>query len=131
MPKYQMKNKKVVTRNEILQILDWCKEKLGRSKYFSIRKLQFRIDTRMNFLGQFDISKNIIYVNPLRHKNRIELAETVIHEYVHFLQNPKEYNRLLMRSNYDDYYDHPHEYEAESIALKLGKQCLKELKERK
>lgn len=130
MPKFQMKNKKVVTRKEILQILDWCKTYFGRSKYFSIRKLKFRIDNKMKYLGQFDISKNIIYINPCRHKNKIELAETVIHEYVHFLQNPKEYNRLL-RVDYADYFDHPHERQAETLALKLGRKCLKDLKGKK
>lgn len=126
MSKYKLKNKKEITRKEILQILDWCKENLGRSKYFSIRKLKLRIHKDIHYLGQFDISKNIMYINPTRHKNRIELAETVIHEYVHFLQNPKEYDRLY-RHDFKDYYDHPHEREAEMIALKLGKKCIKEL----
>lgn len=127
MSKHLLKNKKEVTREEILQILNWCKRKLGKSKYFPIRKLKLRIHNGIEYLGQFDISKNIIYINPIRHKNKIELAETVIHEYVHFLQNPKEYNRLLFRNDYKNYYDHPHEREAEKIALKLGKKCLKEL----
>ena len=127
MSKYQLRNKKIVTRKDILQTLDWCKKNLGKSKYFSIRKLKLRIDNYMPYLGQFDISKNIIYVNPGRHKNRIELAETIIHEYVHFLQNPKLYDRLW-RVDFKDYFDHPHEREAEDVALKLGRKCLKDLR---
>jgi hypothetical protein len=127
MSKYQLRNKKIVTRKDILQTLDWCKKNLGKSKYFSIRKLKLRIDNYMPYLGQFDISKNIIYVNPGRHKNRIELAETIIHEYVHFLQNPKLYDRLW-RVDFKDYFDHPHECEAEDVALKLGRKCLKDLR---
>lgn len=127
MSKYKLKNKKEVTRKDILHMLDWCKNNLGKSKYFSIRKLKLRMDHHMNYLGQFDISKNTIYLNPSRHKNKIELAETIIHEYVHFLQNPKEYDKLF-RYDYKDYYDHPHEREAETIALKLGRKCIKELK---
>ena len=127
MPKYQFKNKKTISRKDILQILDWCKKNLGKSKYFSIKNLKLRMDHQMNYLGQFDITKNTIYLRPDRHRNKIELAETIIHEYVHFLQNPKEYDKLY-RDDYQDYYDHPHEREAEEIALKLGRNCIKELK---
>lgn len=127
MSKYKLKNKKEVTREEMLQVLDWCKKNLGKSKYFSIRKLKLRVHTGINYLGQFDIDKNVIYVNPTHHESKTELVETIIHEYVHFLQNPKEYNRLFFRHYYDDYYDHPYEKEAEKTALKLGKKCLKKL----
>lgn len=128
MKQYVLKNNSTITKEGIYSILTWCKKYLGRSKYFSIRKLKLRIDNRMSFLGQFGVDTNTIYVNPRLHKNKIELIETIIHEYVHFLQNPKEYDRLCRNPKYQDYYDHPHEYEAEKVALKLAKKCYKHLR---
>lgn len=127
MKQYVLRNKKTITKEDMKSILKWCKTYMGRSKYFSIRKLRLRIDSRMKFLGQFDVHNNVIYVNPTTHKNIVEIIETIIHEYVHFLQNPKEYDRLC-RNFYYDYYEHPHELEAETIALRLAKRCHKHLK---
>lgn len=129
MSKYQMRNGKVVTRKEMLQIMNWCKKKLGSSKYNSMKHLKLRVDSRLEYLGMFD--NNTIYVNVSEHKNKIELAETIIHEYVHFRQSSREYNRLW-RKNYwkyrADYFAHPYEKEAETKALKFARPCLKELK---
>lgn len=128
MKRYELHSgKKTISKEEMFFILTWCKRKLGRSKYFSIRKLKLVVDNRIKFLGHFDIDNNIISINPSRHKNILELVETIIHEYVHFLQNPKEYDRLS-KMVYRDYFDHPHEKEAEKIAIKLAPKCLKNLK---
>jgi hypothetical protein len=128
MKKYRLKSGRELSKMDMLVVLDWCKKYLGRSKYFSIRKLRLRIDSRMTFLGQFGVDTNTIYVNPSIHRNFSHIIETIIHEYVHFLQNPKEYDRLSREIFYDDYYDHPHEYEAETIALELAPKCYKHLK---
>jgi hypothetical protein len=131
MKKYKLKNGEIITKKDMLIILDWCKKKLGRSRFFSIRKLKLRINTNIDFLGLFNIEKNTIHVNPNVQNDLITLIETIIHEYVHFKQNPKEYDRLCRDNSFKYYFDHPHEEEAEKIALSLGKICFFELKKNK
>ena len=125
---YKLIDNSTITRKDMLLILDWCKYFLGRSKFFSIKKLKLRVKTRSKLLGQFIIDDNLIEINPLIHNDIIHLIETVIHEYVHFQQNPLEFDYLDRKYDFDDYFDHPHEYEAESTAIKLSKICYKNIK---
>lgn len=128
MKTYKLKDNKKVTRKDMVLMLDWCKKFLGRSKYFSVKTLKLRTKSKSKFLGQFAIFDNTIEVNPLIHDNIVHLIETIIHEYVHFQQNPREFELLERKYNFNYYYDHPHEYEAESTALKLSKKCYKNIK---
>lgn len=131
MKNYKLKSGKITNRKELLLILDWCKKKLGRSKYYSIKKIKFRINTKINYMGFFSIDNNVIYVNPNVHDNFVDLIETIIHEYVHFKQNPREYERLWRKNLFMKYFEHPHEEEAERIAQSLGKICYSELRKKK
>lgn len=131
MKKYRLKSGRELSKMDMLVVLDWCKKKLGRSKYYSIKKLKLRINTKTNYLGLFDTGKNTIHVNPDAHENIVHLIETIIHEYVHFKQNPKEYDRLRRVFDFEDYFEHPHEQEAETIALNLGRICYFELRKHK
>ena len=81
------------------------------------------------FIGVFDIQKNCIYVKPKAIADEYDLIATIIHEYVHFQQDYKEYERLdsiLPRKRF--YFDHPHEKEAEDKAQSLKKKCFRDLK---
>jgi predicted SprT family Zn-dependent metalloprotease len=128
MKTYKLIDNTIVTRNDMLVILDWCKNYLGRSKYFSVKNLKLRVKKNSKFLGHFNIEENHIEINPYIHESFIDLIETIIHEYVHFLQNPKEGDYFDRQYEYKYYYDHPHEYEAESMALMFNKKCYKDIK---
>lgn len=128
--KYKLKNGKNVTRKDLISILDWCKKKLGRSKYFSIRNLEIRFKSNLDYyIAIFDVERNCIEINPTKIRNYMDLVATIIHEYVHFKQNPAKYEEIdmkLPRLRY--YYDHPYEAEAEKIAQELKKECFHALK---
>lgn len=130
MKKYKLKNRKTITRKHIVSILDWCRNNLGKSKFFSNESLRIRISTRLKrYIGEFDIERNCIYVNPKKNENELDLIATVIHEYVHFKQDYNEYERLeLMLPRRRNYFDHPLEKEAEDTAQKLKSKCYNDLK---
>lgn len=119
----------MITKKEADKVLEWCKKNIGKSKYHNINTLHTRINNKLhNFLGLYYVNKNRIYVNPSKHKTKINGIATIIHEYVHFTQDPEEYDYYLdIMPRSSKYYDHPHEKEAERIANKLKYKCKKEL----
>lgn len=128
--KHRLKDKSIIGRKDLLTILGWCKKNLGKSKFYSIRKLRIRFDNRMETVGEFGTFTNCIYINPTYCLGKKDLVTTIIHEYVHFLQDPEEYERFFREIKIKNYYDHPHESEAEDIAVKLTNECYKYYKSR-
>lgn len=128
--KYKLKNGKTTTRKDLLAILNWCKKNLGRSKYFSVRALQIKFKSNLEYyLATFDVERNCIEINPNKIENYLDLVATIIHEYVHFQQNPSKYEEIEMklpRLRY--YYDHPYEAEAEEVAQTRKKECYNSIK---
>jgi len=129
MKKYKLKNKKKITRKHIVAIFDWCKTNLGESNFFCIKSLRIRVSNNMKrFIGVFDIQKNCIYVKPKAIADEYDLIATIIHEYVHFQQDYDEYERIeLQLPRRRNYFDHPHEKEAESKAQSLKRKCFNDL----
>lgn len=130
MKEYSLLNGDTISEYEIKSIFKWCKKHIGKSKYHSIQKLILVINTKLSkkVYGYFFPDKNSIHINPLVHHDRLEIVATMIHEYVHFTQDTDEYDIIelkLPRSS--NYYDHPHEAQAEDMAQKLKKKCYKEL----
>jgi hypothetical protein len=130
MKTYKLKNRNTVTRKHLVSILDWCRRNLGKSDFFDNETLRIRICTKMrNFMGEFDVEKNCIYVNPKKNNDELDLIATVIHEYVHFRQDYKEYERIeLQLPRRRNYFDHPLEREAEDMAQLLKAKCYSDLK---
>lgn len=130
MKSYKLKNRNSVTRKHVVGIFNWCKENLGKSDFFCNESLRIRITTKLKkYKGEFDVAKNCIYINPRKNNDELDLIATIIHEYVHFKQDYKEYERidlLLPRRRF--YFDHPLEREAEDTAQKLKKKCFRKLK---
>lgn len=128
--KYKLKNGKDVTRKDLLAILKWCKTNMGRSKYFSIRALQIKFKSNLEFfVATFDVERNCIEINPNKIENYLDLCATIIHEYVHFQQDFTKYEEIEVKlPRVRNYYDHPYEAEAEQIAQCLKKQCYNILK---
>jgi Zn-dependent peptidase ImmA (M78 family) len=82
---------KKITRFHAVKILEWCKTRYGRGvKPYPI--LEFRKPNYLNSeyaQGEYDYEEDIIYVNSQMHDNLEELADTVIHEYIHYRYHAK------------------------------------------
>lgn len=115
------------TRKHVNQILDWCIENYGKSKFnkpvpvIEFRKPDYYTEGCMAF---YDEIESVIFVDKLANDNLDELANSIIHEYIHYKQNMKHYQILAM---YLPDHKNPMEIEARKIAKRDTKKCLKEL----
>lgn len=117
-----------IERKHILIILDYCKEKWGKSKFVKkYPKISFRVKKNAKFYyGDYHSGINVINVYLSRHKKILELCKTVIHEYTHYLQCMNKYENYIIvaKKNYDN---HPYEKTARYREKKFGKECKKYL----
>jgi len=107
-------------------ILDWCYQNLGGPKYRPYSKLKVSISRSINCRGLYeeDSDSSIIYVNPKRHRSFNEFIDTMIHEYIHFLQSLRYYDQIMEITGYDK---HPMEHTSNLVAYILKYKCRKEL----
>lgn len=110
------------------KILQWCEQEYGESKYWeypptiSYRKPDYLTE---DVCGWYDDSDCHIHLNNRQCNTIVELVKTIIHEYQHHLQDPKQYQKLSKKLSREQ---NPLEIEAEDIALGDYKKCLKQLK---
>ena len=103
------------------KVIDWCVNEFGLSKYHDHDPwLDFDNDD-LKMMGEYNIDENTItiYVNEI--KNIDDLIETIIHEYVHYLQRPSWYTRYINMGYKNE--NNPYEMIAETIAINNLKQC--------
>jgi len=118
---------KKLTRFHCLKIMEWCKKEYGRSRYngrypdLEFKKGDYYVGEDW---GYFDNIDNLIFINSDKHSTIEELANTVIHEYTHYKQSMHHYAIL---GEYLEPHDNPLEKQAEFIAQRDYKKCLKEL----
>jgi Zn-dependent peptidase ImmA (M78 family) len=77
-------------------------------------------------MAYYDDQEGVIFINKDDHKSLNVLVNTMIHEYTHYLQNPHHYHVLSL---YLPYTKHPLEIEADKVARRDTKKCLKEITE--
>ena len=109
-------------------VLNWCWDNLGSSKFQSHKKPDIIYDwVASDLVGEWVSSENeiTIYVNEI--DSLKEFIQTIIHEYVHYLQSPIWYSRHWNRKPNQEYFDHPYEFEAEEVAVEYWKVCKKEI----
>lgn len=102
----------------------WCLMNLKRSKYHdSAPKIEIKSKKSESFRGYFSPRKNIICIFLENHESFDDICQTVIHEWKHYQQNLKMYDRYitLYRRNFQN---HPYEKVAENFAIKKSKDCL-------
>lgn len=120
-----MKN---ITRFHAIKIFEWCKKRYGRGiRPYPI--VQYKKADYLNgefALGEYDFDDDVIYVNSENHKNLYELANTIIHEYVHYRYHAKSTYYSLDRDFSHE--DHPLEKQSIAIAKRDEKKCVQELK---
>ena len=106
------------------KVIDWCVNKFGLSKYHEYDPwLDFENDD-LKMMGEYNIDENTITIYTNEIKNIDDLIETIIHEYVHYLQRPSWYTRYT-NMGYEGV-NNPYEMIAETIAINNWKQCKKE-----
>lgn len=114
-------NLEKVDRKFVNSIFDYCISQFGYSKYQSVlpRLILYNRPCRSEpeNCGYYDYSKNVICIFKPSHKNCLDVANTIVHEYVHYLQSEKKYYKLEKKHKYGD---HPFEIEAYKIANKHG-----------
>lgn len=70
--------------------LHWCHKKFGKVKGKPIPEVEWEWNDRRyqkyNMLGEYDREENIISLRIQGHRNIYNLANTIIHEYIHYLQ---------------------------------------------
>jgi len=117
----------------IKAVVYWCVQNLGSPiGNKKIPGIVVRYVKQDKFLGLYcSAGKNIIiYVKA--HENLLQLTNTVIHEYDHFLRirnlkDQKNYNKVLDKIGYDR---HPLELFARETAEKYELNCFKEMAEK-
>jgi len=150
-------------RDKVQLILLWCKRKWGKSKfkkdYPKLRvytKAKGTYNSSRTSFGTYNYITNTINIHVCHHRSYLQLIDTVIHEYKHYLLDTKEYQKIekILYKNFkhskgyvyryvsshlfenitmtevqDLISDvHPHEKKSERLAKKWSQICLKELK---
>lgn len=97
--------------------LVWCVKKFGCMDKKPIPEVKWCTNARemqsKGFIGFYDYEDNEIVIRITGHRNFYNLIETLIHEYIHYLQPTSGgwYERYYKQYNYK-YNNHPHEVEA-------------------
>lgn len=106
-------------------ILDWCVNEYGHSKHVTYGLLKYKINHRCVPKGWFQSAEVLIVVNPKNHTSLLDFVHTAIHEYTHYMQDQDLYDKYS--EEFDD--DHnPMEIEADMVAMRDKKRCLRKIK---
>jgi len=136
--------KKNISRKKALLILNWFKQKFGKSKYYNkpiilrIYKSQGTSTDKDGCQGTYYNGNISIYLGSIN--SVMEVCKNIAHEYKHYLISDKyniEYSRIahILNNKYKNkinkdliYYIHPHEKRCRRFENKWGPICFKELK---
>jgi len=118
-----------VNKKNLKLILKYCKLTFGKSLFK--RKLpKVVLSNKRNVdrtMAYYYYEKNIIVIYKNEHKSMIQIICSVIHEYIHYLQDIRRYGNLLTKYGYNN---HPYEIEAQKISNNHKYKCKKFLKQK-
>lgn len=128
-PSKKRANKLAPSRKYVNKIVDWCVKTYGKSKHNrQFPQVQYRKGIYMNedprTMAFYDDQDGVIFINKDDHRSLLSLANSIIHEYTHYKQNMKHYDIL---SQYLPYRKNPLEIEANNVAKRDAKKCLREI----
>jgi len=115
-----------IKRKHIVWMFSWCYNKFGESKFndnFDVKVSRKEKDKYGCYIDDMDV----IQINLNAHKSLIELCDTVIHEFTHYLQDMYMYNKYFLKHN-RNYDNHPYEISADNKAKKYRKELRAEFK---
>lgn len=102
--------------------IEWCSNNLGQGiKSLHIRLISENSKVNPDFLGQYDFKFRTIEIFPQACTSNLLLIETIIHEYVHHLQDLKLYQQC---QNEMGYLRNPLEIEARKVSKVFRWKCL-------
>jgi hypothetical protein len=132
-------NKTDINYKNAKKVLEWCKKEYGKSIYHrDFPKLNFQNypPTELKYKkgelimihnngdrGEYFDRGNQMFIYGKNHTSFLDFVRTVIHEYTHYLQDDKMYQRYT-RKHKKSYNSHPYELRAEQIAKRDGRKCL-------
>jgi hypothetical protein len=106
--------------------LQWCEKKFGKVKGKSIPEIEWewndRWYQRKSILAMYDKEENIIEIRIQGHRTIYNLANTVIHEYIHYLQ-PTHANWYERYDKKHGYKKNPYEIEAYHLGDTYAVEC--------
>jgi hypothetical protein len=108
----------------VMETIYWCNENMGTKSKFKTLKVKLLAPTNTKTIAWYNLDKNTIVINHNNNPTIRCLVKSTIHEYSHFLQNLRYYNKILKQVGYDK---HPLEIEAKG-SEKLYSNCWKEIK---
>lgn len=114
---------KIPKKQFVIYVLEWCSLNLGKLKHDYNLEIKYNKDKVYGGIYiPYSMTIRIFVHNELP---LIHLTETIIHEYVHYLQNNKkgtdvEYNKHLRELGY---WNNPFEVEARRISKIHKNQC--------
>jgi hypothetical protein len=121
-----------INRKLCLLALEWCKKKYGKSKFRrAYPKLFFRtkayVDPKLGPIkGVYYYTSNEIYIYAEQHYLEedpiMDVCNTVIHEYKHFLQDMNKYH-MYFEKYYRSYDNHPYEITCNNFASREQYEC--------
>ncbi len=106
--------------------LHWCQKKFGKTKGKSIPQIEWNWNVteyqKLNMLAEYEKQDNLILLRVQGHRTIYNLAKTIIHEYVHYLQplHGNWYERYHCKYGY---WKNPYEIEAYHIADLYAVEC--------
>ena len=105
-------------------VANWCMHNLPSNE--KLPKLWIDWKRQQRCYGEYDYTDNEIIVYPLIHEKVKDIIDTIIHEWIHFLQDTEELIDSIKR------YKHfknanPKELEAIELAEKNTKKCLNDI----
>ena len=106
--------------------LQWCQKKFGKVKGKPVPELEWvwndRWYQKKKFLAFYDREDNIIDLRIQGHRTIYNLANSVIHEYVHYLQ-PTHGNWYERYEKMHGYQKNPYEIEAHLLGDLYAAEC--------
>jgi hypothetical protein len=118
--------KEKIDISEFGGMLHWCFSNFGSSTYQK-RLPRVKIDNMILAKGQFCGGENVITINVKAHRSYLDLCDTFIHEYIHYLQNMENYN-MYFEKHRKTYKTHPYEISANNKANLYKKELRKWMK---
>lgn len=128
-PMYRLR-KDTITEEQLNEFFDWClhwcHKKFGKVKGKPVPQIEWEWNTseyqKLNMLGEYDAVDNIIYLRIRGHRTIYNLARSVIHEYIHYLQ-PTTGNWYQRYHQKYGYWKNPYEIEAYHISDLYDVEC--------
>ena len=117
-----------IPKSKLIHLVnDWCDNNI-RTTSRTKPTIEIKYNRNKKYDGVYYPLTNtmVIYINNTN--NLLKLTNTIIHEYTHYNQNRRGFNKKYEQYNNDiGYWNNPYEIESRLVSDKHQYQCLKEI----